>query len=649
MWKSKISDWSFVGQHLSFAHSPIRYLLFAILLFFLPVTVFAAPPKPSTPQLIEAAFERGDISRDTANLYLAYALFDYAALPAEFHSDTPWHATPVLLQLTDSLPAMNSISSKNAISGLLSGTCSGSSVSLPNVITSTHFYVEYDTIGGGLSVSDYLSALETTWNTEVTDFGWAAPPVYPLNPASGGRYHVRIDPTINSNYYGYVAPSGTHAGYVGDNPATIWNDVDAYASCMVLNADYSRFPGTPTTAMQATIAHEFNHSIQFGYGALTGGNRPDNSFIEAGATWMEDEVFDNSNDNYNYLYPNFNVCMGEYDDFPYAYWVVFRALTEPFGTGTPGGGEQVMQNFWELTSKSPDSNQLTALNAGLTAKGTSLANAYFNAAVALKFNRSCSGGYVQPYCMEEGAAYVAAKGKTTAQGVISAVGGSRSGNLPNNFALNWVRLPITDTAYTVLLENTGSSGELRAGIACDTGSALNVSPFPATAHPGETITLPNFSSSACAEAVAVITNQQQTAANPNYCSTTTYTLRVTSARPEPVFAPLPDISLREGSHLPQAIDLWQFVSDDLDTPNVMTYTISNTPAISAGITITGNRYIAVKPIAGGLLSPGWYGSTAVDVTVQDTDGLTDTASFTVTVTHIFKTLLFPVFKNFTFP
>ncbi len=618
-------------------------------MMLLPATIFAAPPKPSTPQLIESAAERGDISRDTANLYLAYALFDYDALPSEFHSDTPWHATTILLQLYDSLPAMNSINSKNAITSLLSGSCSGSTISLPNVITSTHFYVEYDTIGGGLTVNDYLSALEATWNTEVTAFDWAAPPVYIPNPAPGGRYHVRIDPTINSNYYGYVAPSGTYAGYIGDNPATIWNDVDAYASCMVLNPDYSHFPGTPTTAMQATVAHEFNHAIQFGYGALSGGNRPDTSFIEAGATWMEDEVFDTANDNYNYLYPKFNVCMGEYNIFPYSYWVVLRALTEPFGTGTPGGGEQVMQDFWELTSKSVTSNQFPALNAGLAAKGVSLAEAYHNAAIALKFNHPCDGGYIQPYCMEEGADYVAAKGNTDIHGAISAVGGSQSGNLPNNFALNWVSLPITSTMYTVLLEDTGSSGELRASVVCDTGTSLAVFPFSATAHPGETITLQNFDSSGCTEAIAVITNQQQTAENPHYCNTTTYALRVVTPHPEPIFFPLPDILLQENSILPQATDLWQYVSDDLDTPDAMTYTISNTPTISAGVSITGNRYIAIEPVAGGFLSPGWYGSTGVNVTVRDTDGFTATTSFTVTVTHIYKTLLFPIFKNFTFP
>jgi hypothetical protein len=49
--------------------------------------------------------------------------------------------------------------------------------------------------------------------------------------------------------------------------------------------------------MDATTAHEFNHSIQFGLGALTGANAADDALVEGGATWMEDEVYDNSDDN----------------------------------------------------------------------------------------------------------------------------------------------------------------------------------------------------------------------------------------------------------------------------------------------------------------------------------------------------------------
>ncbi len=625
-------------------------LTITLLLMLFPATILAAPPKPSTPQLIEAAFQRGEIDRTTADLLLATSLFDAASLPAQYRSSHPTDGTPIILQLRRylNIPTIQTTAQTRKIQTLVSDACNSSTGSLPTVISSTHFYIEYGAVGGGLTVNDYVSSLETTWNTEVTRFGWAAPPVYVSNPTPGGRYYVRIDPNLYSGYYGYVAANGTHAGFVGDNPATGWNDGDAYASCMVLNSDYSKFPGTPTTAMQATVAHEFNHSIQYGYGALTGSNAPDTVFMEGGATWMEDEVFDGANDNYNYLYPQFNMCMGNYTAFPYSYWVVFRAMTEPFGTGISGGGENIMQKFWELTSQNVTGN-LSALNAALAAKGTSLADAYHHAAIALKFNRPCGGGYIAPYCLKEGADYVAAKGNTLTQGNISTIGGSYAGNLPDNYALNWVRLPITDTAYTVSLQNTGANGDLRASVACDTGTALDVSPFSATAHPGETITLPDFNSSGCTEAVAVITNQSQPAANPSSCSATSYQLRVTSAHPEPIFTPLPDISLMEDSSRLQATDLWQYVSDNLDTPNVMTYTITNTPIVSAGVSITGNRYIAVQPVAGGLLSPGWFGSTGVEITVQDTDGFTATASFTVTATHIYKTLLFPIFKNFTFP
>jgi len=616
-------------------------------LLALPVLA-AAPPTPdtphpaetgrTTPELIEAAFRRGEIDRITADLLLATSLFDAANLPAEFRGSRPTDGTPVLRQLRHyrDIPAIQATTEIQKIQSLLAATCSSSTASLPNVISSTHFYAEYGAIGGGLTVNDYLSNLETTWNTEVTQFGWAAPPVYTANPAPGGKYHVRIDPDLYSGYYGYVAPYGTYAGVVGDNPATAWDDGDAYASCMVLSADYSVFPGTPTAAMQATLAHEFNHSIQFGYGALTGANDPDSVFTEGGATWMEDEVFDGSNDNYNYLYPQFNMCLGEYTASPYRYWVVFRAMTEPFGTGASGGGEQVMQDFWELTSQNAASN-LSALNAALGNKGTSLAEAYHNAAIALAFNKPCGGGYSSPYCLEEGANYVAAKGTPPVQGTISAVGGVFSGSIANNFSMNWVRLPLTDTVYQVSLKNNGG-GQLRASVACDTGAGLDVFPMVGVANAGETVFLSGFKSNACTDAVAIVTNQQQTAANPFTCTASDYTLRA-RVFITPALATLPNQSLWQNTTLPQAIDLWAYAGDDLDTPATMTYTIHNTPTISAGVSITGNRYIRIAPLS------TWFGETSVQVQVQDSDGLTATDTFSVTVIRIFNTYMPLVFKN----
>ena len=95
----------------------------------------------------------------------------------------------------------------------------------------------------------------------------------------------------NIAYYGYAVPEGT-----GPNP---WND---YYSYLVLNNDFIGFPansdpeGNEAGAAKATCAHEFHHSIQFGYDA-----GEDIWAMESGATFIEEAVFDHVNDNYNYL------------------------------------------------------------------------------------------------------------------------------------------------------------------------------------------------------------------------------------------------------------------------------------------------------------------------------------------------------------
>jgi len=485
--------------------------------------------QPTTPQLIEAALAKGEIDRDTANLYLAYALADYERVPVQYRSDLPWDGTLPLLRLQEAVQTMTISATRTTIERLLKGTCSSSTASLPNTYNSTNFHIEYDTIGGGLTYSDYTTSLETAWATEVGTFGWAAPPVLSGSPPPSDLYHVRID-ALGGGLYGFVSTSGTHAGFVGDNPNTAWNDVDAYASCMVLNSDYSGFPGSPQQALDATTALEFNHSIQFGYGALTGANAADDDFVEGGATWMEDEVFDSANDNYNYLWPTFSMCMGQYTASPYPYWITWRGLTEPYGTGSASGGEQVMQDFWEETSKGSGDN-LTAMSTALVNKGTTLADAYHAYAIAVKFNKTCGGGYVSPYCFEEASGYVGAAGATSVHGTISTVGTNYSGSIQDNYALNWISMPTATLPYSPTLQNTSSGGQLRGSVVCDTGSALDITPFPSVVGPLNSSSITNFDPSGCTSVVAVVTNQSQTAANPSSCTTRSYMLRTDGAAP----------------------------------------------------------------------------------------------------------------------
>jgi len=472
----------------------------------------AAPGEPaqpgralSTPELLERAVVRGRLNRATADVYLARALGAHRKLPDRFVSDVPWDGTLPLLRLQERVKRMQRGVARAAIREALNPvSCSGEPAG-PDVHESVYFHIHYDDplpSGPGLTITDYGVSLDAAWSTEVLGFGWAQPPLAP----SFTKYPVVVA-DLGTGLYGFVAATTL----VGDNPATPWNDVDAFASCMALNEDYSGFPSPPQASLDATTAHELNHSIQFGYGALTGPNAADDVFVEGGATWMEDEVFDDANDNYFYLWPDFTESMGEYPDSPYPYWVVFRALTERYGTGTAGAGEQVMQDFWEETSKSLTSNQFPALSSGV---GTNLPDAFHAAAIAIRLGQGCGGAWAYPHCLEENPGYAAVGGPFPNQGAITSAGGSSSGSIRDDYSINWVSLP-TSGPYPVTLRNTSTGGALRATVACVTAVGPALAPLPAVVGAAQSTVLVSFDPSACTEGpVAVITNQAESAANP---------------------------------------------------------------------------------------------------------------------------------------
>lgn len=506
-------------------------------------------PDRSTPERIRADLTAGRIDHPTASLYLAYAFFDYSKLPRQYRSRSAWEGTLPLLELQTTASAFPPGQIRRTIENLLSSACNSSVGDLTGIYHSPHFHIQYGSILAGLTLQDYINTLETAWDAQIVRFGWAAPPVLPTNPPPGDRYHVRID-TLGGGLLGYVSSTGTHAGFIGDNPSTAWDEVDAYATCMVLNNNFTGFPSSPLAALQATTAHELNHALQYGYGALFGENKPDNSLIEGSAIWMEDEVFDDANDNYHYLWPTFSMCMGNYSNSPYPYWITLRGLVERYGSGVPGGSEQVLQDFWEMTSQNL-SGGLDALEFALSNQGTSLADAFHAYAIAAKFNRPCGGGYVHPNCLEEGPGYVHVAGNTLPTASISAAGGSYSGQLQDNYALNWVQLPVTAAPYQVTLETTAGNGQLRASVVCDTGMALVVHPLPELVGPNSSSTLESFTPNGCASVVMVITNQAKTASNPTTCTPQGYILMTSpipatltpsptppAATPRPTFLPL---------------------------------------------------------------------------------------------------------------
>jgi len=520
-------------------------------------------PEASSPDLIDRAQEAGRIDNETANLYRVYVLKGDPRLPGAYESNTPFDGTLELRQARRELRLMEPGTERRRVAAALSlparvppdpnpTFCDAlSATPLLDSSETDHFYIQYNeaALEPSLTIEDYEESLETSWTTEVGAFGWAAPPVTALAQTDiGGKYHVRID-ALAPVLYGFVSSQGTYAGPVGDNPDTTWDDQDADASCMGLNQDYSAFPGTPRRALDATTAHEFNHSLQFGYGALNGENVPDDNFIEGGATWMEDEVQDDSDDNYNYLYPQFDDSMGEHDEGDiYAYWLTWRGITERFTANAPGGSEEVMQEFWEIISRN-EAEMLDALQTALAAKGRTLPGTYHDYAVAAKFMRPCGIGGVRPYCFEEASGYTTATGGPPGSQGSATTTTPYDGTIEDNYTINWVDLP-SGGAYNVTVRNNGGGGQLRATIACSTASGVALAPAPAVVGSGQETTIPGFNPALCGgPPVAVITNQAQTAGNPPSSADRAYRVSLATAPastspsvPPPVSEEAPDNS-----------------------------------------------------------------------------------------------------------
>ncbi len=369
----------------------------------------------STPELIQSAYEDGLISDEQRILYLTYSIYDYALLPEQFISPTPWDGTGVVFEiknvyqeLMQNVSTSVSADLKSELDRLLSpqtATCDQANQS--NDTNSTNFQINYGNISV-LSITDYMSVLETTFATEITSYGWAKPPLSDGNPWS--RYPVQVLP-LSGGLYGYVTTLGPYSGFIGNNPNTVAVETQSYASCMVLNSNYTSLGGL--NGLQATVAHEFVHSIQYGVGDP--GWDEDDMWWESVAAYMEDEVYDASNDNYQYLWPDFNTCLGEYSGNVYSNWLFFRYVAEQNGgTNVTHGGEDSIQDLW--SGIAAGSSAMPAFDTALLSKGTTLADSFHKYAIATRFMKTCPNG--SPYCYEEAASYLAAGGAISSHGSI---------------------------------------------------------------------------------------------------------------------------------------------------------------------------------------------------------------------------------------
>ncbi len=171
--------------------------------------------------------------------------------------------------------------------------------------SSGRFVLHYDSDGihavppedvANNGIPDFIDSaavyLDHVWQVEVEQLGFRPPPDIDGTPAA--QYHIYFTNFSDPGLYGQTVFQDEIASLPGEN----------YTSYIELHHTFQG--GSLYTfglrAMKATIAHEFNHACQLGYRLWTQGFLfTDLFFIESSAVWLEEYVYGEVNDYYQYL------------------------------------------------------------------------------------------------------------------------------------------------------------------------------------------------------------------------------------------------------------------------------------------------------------------------------------------------------------
>ena len=211
----------------------------------------------------------------------------------------------------------------------------------------TGFFVVHYTPTGRDGATPYYAqevanVIDSIWKFQVSEFGWPAPPT---DCGEGGdtRYDVYLMETLSTDFtMGYSMPEAL----LGDNPNTPAIEDWSTYSYLAIDNDFDSTPDA-LSLMRTTAAHEFNHSIQFGYDLNDIGGQ---WYYEATATWMETITFPEDEDATPYVPDLFmfpDLCIGatpddpKYDTRIYAEWLLIDSLAQDYGP-------QVVRRLWDL-------------------------------------------------------------------------------------------------------------------------------------------------------------------------------------------------------------------------------------------------------------------------------------------------------------
>jgi hypothetical protein len=180
-------------------------------------------------------------------------------------------------------------------------------------------------------------------NLEVTEIALTrmAELGYPGVPSDAGKgetaqFDVYLADIGRAGLYGYCAPEASVPGAPGHA-----------SSYCVFDNDFAGFPMAADESLRVTAAHELFHAVQFGIDV-----HEDRWFLESTATWMEEQVADDVNDNRQYLSSgqlgrrHVPLDQAAADLGVYGNWIFFQFLAQRYGV-------DAVRQIWSLADSGP--------------------------------------------------------------------------------------------------------------------------------------------------------------------------------------------------------------------------------------------------------------------------------------------------------
>ena len=372
--------------------SPVRILLTTTVLaagflFVATSSALAQGSKPlpaltqTSPDALTRALAAGELTQAQYALQRALSLFRPAQVAArygEVKRPDPRAATLILRDLAIRVRYLSGADRRQALAILSRPTDSTPgdpdrySTTEQTPVCGTNVCIHYVTTTGDAvatadmtpnnGIPDYVdSALQTfqneVWANEVTMMGYRAPKsdfASSNNGASvsddGHKFDVYLANLGDDFLYGYCTSDDPNL-----EQSSHYDFFDMSAYCVVDNnfTEPIFSNHTPLQNLQVTAAHEFFHAVQFSYDAFE-----DQWILEATATWMEDERYDDVNDNLQYLssgplrkpgIPLDRSSISQTDFHVYGDWIFFRYLSETFNQG-------IVRLIWNRADASEDTD-----------------------------------------------------------------------------------------------------------------------------------------------------------------------------------------------------------------------------------------------------------------------------------------------------